>query len=236
MPEIVVEEALTPPGSTPTSPHRDDSCTASRSHNFTLNKDHVQRSSSVPSSSSHGKALFPKYSSVPPLSSLGPTSLDYEQLSSCPVSCSSSRSESPLSERYFEKCSSLLSLNYNARLTDSDGVFDYNTEATAKAQGSSSPSKGTKVTRTKRRRRRSRSKRNSPSSPSSRTSVSGEGATGPAPLIVQPDQLLATDFGLAEVCSPRKSLMKKRLRTHQQHAAKLEMPTSSSNESVHSSK
>jgi hypothetical protein len=61
------------------------------------------------------RSLVPKASSVPPLSSASAalSSLDYDQL----LSASSSRSESPLSERgcFFHKCSSLLSLNGAAR-------------------------------------------------------------------------------------------------------------------------
>ena len=78
------------------------------------------------------KATGPiKSSSVPPLIlSQESTSIEYEQLSttwqrkiyatSAPMSASSSRSESPMSDRYCGKCSSLMSLHLRNTESDSD--------------------------------------------------------------------------------------------------------------------
>ena len=68
------------------------------------------------------------------------TTIDYEAMSgslqkaasssgfvaSAPISASSSRSESPLSDRYCGKCSSLISLHL--RTIDSDGGLEYSSE------------------------------------------------------------------------------------------------------------
>ena len=63
-----------------------------------------------------------KSQSVPPIS-LPTTSIEYEQLNkkatSAPMSASSSRSESPMSDRYCGRCSSLISLHL--RTIESDG-------------------------------------------------------------------------------------------------------------------
>lgn len=74
-----------------------------------------------------------KSSSVPPLL-MATTSIEYEQMrslvtttaSSAPISASSSRSESPLSDRYCGKCSSLISLHL--RTIESDGGLEYSSE------------------------------------------------------------------------------------------------------------
>ena len=89
-----------------------------------------------------------KSRSVPPMMlstvSTSATTIDYEAMSgslqkaasssvggggfvaSAPISASSSRSESPLSDRYCGKCSSLISLHL--RTIDSDGGLEYSSE------------------------------------------------------------------------------------------------------------
>ena len=86
-----------------------------------------------------------KSRSVPPLmlsTVASSTSIDYEAMSgslqkagsmtasgfvaSAPISASSSRSESPLSDRYCGKCSSLISLHL--RTIESDGGLEYSSE------------------------------------------------------------------------------------------------------------
>ena len=88
-----------------------------------------------------------KSRSVPPMmlstgmTSATSTTIDYEAMSgslqkvaasgsgfvaSAPISASSSRSESPLSDRYCGKCSSLISLHL--RTIDSDGGLEYSSE------------------------------------------------------------------------------------------------------------
>ena len=71
-----------------------------------------------------------KSQSVPPLA-LNTTSIEYETLgkaTSAPMSASSSRSESPMSDRYCGRCSSLISLHL--RTIESDGELTKTAKAT----------------------------------------------------------------------------------------------------------
>ena len=170
------------------------------------------------------------------------------------------RSDSPLSDRNFDKCSSsLLSLNRGSaiRLADSDGAFDYkqqgqqlgggcgssvgsgrSTMSLRSAAGSprhSDAAPGTSETTRRKKLRRRRKKTPSPkgsseavAAASANTSISPKESTTNLSVFESPEDL---------VCSPRRSLMKRRLRSHQEEAEhRGELNTSSSNESIHSSR
>lgn len=102
------------------------------------------------------KATGPiKSSSVPPLMlSQESTSIEYEQLSttwqrkiyatSAPMSASSSRSESPMSDRYCGKCSSLMSLHLRNTESDSDLIKTNSTATQTRPQSKGKSKKNSK--------------------------------------------------------------------------------------------
>merc|ERR1719510_313500 len=95
-----------------------------------------------------------KAPSVPPLMLPTSSGIEYEQMSSsaaskkattasAPMSASSSRSESPMSDRYCGKCSSLISLHL--RTIESDGDFTRTNAATqTRPQSKGKKTKGQK--------------------------------------------------------------------------------------------
>ncbi|XP_059098471.1 mucin-2-like [Tigriopus californicus] len=263
LPEIVVNEALSLGGSS--EAHTD----------MNEVQDEWQRKSDVHVPGSSSKCQLPKASSVPPLGHHGtsPSSnMEYEPLLSCStVSASSSRSESPMSERIFDKCSSsLLSLHNAQRLADSDGALEYPMgplgtsiihSPSSKKQYKlnslgNSPGSTTGSSSSRRKKRSNKRRVHLNGTVTGTPTASGE-------LVFQKSnthnghRMLNGPFknisngmisGLSslksrgsaddmpDVCSPRKSLIRKKLKSQQHQSTKSEMPTttSSSNESLFS--
>lgn len=253
LPEIVVNEALPLDGSSDV--HHDSNEVQDEWKR--KSEGHVPGSSKCPQ--------LPKASSVPPLGHHGrsPSSnMDYEPLLSCStVSASSSRSESPMSERIFDKCSSsLLSLHNAQRLADSDGALEYPMGTSIIYSPSSktqykSNSPGSTGGSGSRRKKRSNKKRSHLKGTIIGTPVNGEAAfqksctcNGNRALNVpfknpsmtsglsSPKSRGLEEDDMPYVCSPRKSLIRKKLKSQQHQSTKSEMPTttSSSNESLFS--
>lgn len=188
-------------------------------------------------------ALIPKASSVPSTSSTelsGLSCFEYEQLLSSPgISASSSRSESPMSDRGLLagigdiKFNSLQSLNSVQRLTDSDGVVDE-----TKRKDRTSPA-AKQVVKKKRKKKRSKLKK-SLSMLMTASAEAPESTTSPKPQLQQHSQLLLKSDSsavAADSCSPKRNVIKRRTRTQTKPIAKaaaLEILSSSSSESMQS--
>lgn len=127
------------------------------------------------------------------------------------------------------------------RLTDSDGGFDYHRARAAASskglQGGSrvgSPKHSDSGDQTARKKKvRRRRKRTSSSSPKNLS----EAPSGSEAALMR-DPFDGEEDTLASVCSPRRSLMKRRLRNHQEETEQQqgELGSSSSNESMQSSR
>ena len=172
LPQIVIEESTDSPS--PLAQSMDPSSPRPATHESSARDEkeppptHSRRTRKTTSSP---MVRIPKASSVPNAYSIFESSAyKYEQLDapdadSVPlsphsVSTYSSRSESPLSENYVDKCKSLLALNAAQRLIESDGVLEFKEVPEAVAEGKESTKGVATRNRSKKKRLKKRSQLN----------------------------------------------------------------------------